>query len=312
MFSKAFLLSLLVAAVVAAPAPSMNDGATPSAIQLKSNVSCTGIISSGVNATPLPSVILLNNPSATPPTSPSPYGNYAAPPQASINPSIINLNAPAASPSIINLIAPAAAPSIIKLNRRQFSSTSSTSTFSFGGIVPSSAALASSFSPATPTTSSFSFGGIVTSSSPSPASTTAPNPVVSNGPSTFTSTGADGVKTVLLLSTVTVTETGPACSPPPAFNPGSALVPPVSSSAAPSSSPPSLSPFLGNNVQTPSAIPTSSLSIIDLNTPSVTSTPATGFSFSSTAASSTTPAPFPVNAASPTSCDFSCLLTASV
>ena len=233
------------------------------------------VISSGVNATPLPSIILLNNPSATPPASSSPYDNYDAPSQASVNSPVINLNAPA----------PAASPSIIKLNRRQFGSTSFTSTFSFGGIVPSSTALASSFSPVTPTTpslSSSSFGGTVPSSSPGPAFTTAPSPIVSNGPSTFTSTGANGIQTVVLLATLTVTETGPACSPPAAFSTGSALVPPVSS-AAPSSFSPGLSSFQANNAQTPSAIPTLSQSIINLNAPSVTPTP-TGFSFSSTVA----------------------------
>src|SRR5216683_4539983 len=106
--------------------------------------------SPSVPPTPSPSVILLNNPSPPQPSASNPYAGYAAAPQPSGSPPIINLNAPAASPSII------------KLNKRQFTATSSTSTFSFGGILPSS--VAPPIPPAAPTTSSsssFSSGGVL-------------------------------------------------------------------------------------------------------------------------------------------------------
>ncbi|KAF8480357.1 hypothetical protein DFH94DRAFT_682079 [Russula ochroleuca] len=357
MFSKVLLLvSLFVAVVVAAPAPPMNDRASPSTIDLKSNVSCTSALSpGGTNPAPSPSVILLNNPSPAQSSSYNPGIGYAAAPQVSGSPSVILLNnppptqsssynpsvgygaapqvsqtggpsvillngpsptpsssnnpdvgygaapqVPGTNPSVVNLNAPAPSPPVINLNRRQFSSPAPTSTFSFGGIVPSSSiSFTPLSSPGTPTTSSspsFAFGGIITSSPSAPASAVTPSPAVSNGLSTFSSKGTDGVETILLLSTVTVI--GDACSSTPAFNPAlafssSPVIAP--SSALPfslSSSSPSnpTSPALGVNVQASSPTPVSSVSIINLNNPPATTTSAPGFSFSSAPVTSVTPA----------------------
>ncbi|KAH9973329.1 hypothetical protein BGW80DRAFT_1560544 [Lactifluus volemus] len=147
----------------------------------------------------------------------------------------------------------------------------------------------------------FNLGGVVSSSSPNPAFTPVPNTVGSNGPSEFTTTGANGLATIPLLSTVTLTVTDAACSTPPVFIPQPALSSPLASSpAAPS-------PFF-----LPAAS-ASSFGIIDLNLPSsLTPTPAAVFSFSSAPASSVTPAPSPANVAPPANCDLSCQLTASV
>ncbi|KAH9973324.1 hypothetical protein BGW80DRAFT_1560539 [Lactifluus volemus] len=197
--------------------------------------------------------------------------------------------------------------------------TRSSVTFNSGGIVPTTSPFAFPFSPNAPTTfssSSFNLGGVVSSSSPNPAFTPVPNPVGSNGPSEFTTTGANGLATVLLLSTVTLTVTDAACSTPLVFIPQPALSSPLASSpaaspfflpAASSASPTNI------NAQTPSAASASSFSIIDLNVPSsLTPTPAAVFSFSSAPASSVTPAPSPANVAPPANCDLSCQLTASV
>src|SRR6267142_105996 len=308
MFLKVFLASLFVAAAVAAPAPSMSDGTTPSIIRLESNVSCTsaslvpiffsfGLMTSylGANSaiippTPPPRLILLNNPSPPPSTSGAydPYAGYAAAPQPSGTPPVVNLNAPAASPSII------------KLNRRQFSSTSAASTFSFGGIVPSNTVPLSSLDTSpTSTASSFSFGSIPTSPTPTD---------LPNGASVFSSTGLDGTKTILILSPVTVTPTGYLFSSSPVSNPGltptsspaTSPIPPFSPLSPPAHSlfpASSASSFLGVNVQTPvspSTTPLSSPSIINLNTPSAATTSDTGFSFNSAPAASVTPAPFRV------------------
>ncbi|KAI0271030.1 hypothetical protein BGY98DRAFT_217939 [Russula aff. rugulosa BPL654] len=270
----------------------------------------------GINPAPSSSVILLNSPSPTgvgriagpqgppvinlnPPApsssiillnSPSPTGvGRIAGPQ---GPPVINLNppAPSPSPSVINPNAPESPSSVINLNaetpppvinliRRQLSSLPPTSTFSFGGIVPSSTSLSSSGTP------SFAFGGIAASSSFTPLPTATPNPGALDSTSTFSSIGPDGVKTVLLLSATTVTVSGAVCSPAPAFNPSQgAFVSPLASSAIASSS------AFGANIQAPSAAAPSSPSIINLNSPPATITSALGFSFSSAPAADATPA----------------------
>ncbi|KAF8500332.1 hypothetical protein F5888DRAFT_1377044 [Russula emetica] len=219
MLSKVLLVYLFVAVAVAAPPPFMRDQ------RPKRDVPCTSVISpQDINPAPSSSVILLNSPSAV--------GNIAGP-QGPGSPPVINLNspAPAPSPSFINLNAPGApppSPSIINLNRRQLSSLPPTSAFSFGGIVPSntisSTPLSSSGTPAASSSPSFSFDGLVASSTFAPVSAATPSSGASNSTSTFSSTGPDGVKTVLLLSTTTVTVPGVACSSAPAFNPSQAFV----------------------------------------------------------------------------------------
>ncbi|KAH9057914.1 hypothetical protein EDB83DRAFT_2520790 [Lactarius deliciosus] len=307
MFSKTLLVFLLVSATVAAPAPAVGNAAAPPIIKLESNVSCTSASSS--NPGPSPTVILLNSPSAKPPVTSGYYGDYAAPVQPSVGPDIIKLNAPAGSPPII------------KLNRRQLSPTS-TSSFSFGGIVPSSTPALSPPLLSTTTPSSGSFG-----SSTTPPLSATTNPAVQGGPPTFTTTGADGIETVFVLSTVTVTATGLPCSyspavpssgsapgfPPPfSVTPSSVFssnVPPSSLPAV--SSPPSL---VGVSAQGPvPVIPsTVNLSIIDLNTPATPTPTSTDVSLSSEPTSNPVPTPFPVNAAAPTNCDLGCLLTATL
>ncbi|KAH9055660.1 hypothetical protein EDB87DRAFT_1291954 [Lactarius vividus] len=313
MFSKTLLVSLLVSAAVAAPPPAVRDTAVPPIIKLESNVSCTSVVAPGSNPGPSPTVILLNSPSAKLPVASGYYGDYAAPVQPSAGPDIIKLNAPAGSLPVI------------KLNRRQLS-PASTSSFSFGGIVPSSVIAPFPPSLSTTTPSSVSFG-----STPTPPLSATTNPAVQGGPPTFTTTGADGIKTVFVLSAVTVTvTTGPPCSSSPTFpssGPAPGFPPPFSvtpssvvvSSNVPSSSPPAVgSPpsLVGVSAQgpipvIPTTVTTSSPSVIDLNTPADTST-GTGFSFSSESTSNPAPTPFPVNAAAPTNCDLGCLLTATV
>ncbi|KAN0107682.1 hypothetical protein V8E52_009922 [Russula decolorans] len=279
MLSKVLLVSLFAAVAVAAPAQPMHVRRS------KRDVPCTSVISPGdINNAPSSSVIILNSPSdvgriAGPQGPGSPPVINLNPPAPS--PSIIDLNAPAPSPSVINLNAPGGPPPVIDLKRRQLSSLPLTSTFSFGGIVPSTAISSTPLSSAgTPTASSspsFSFGGIAASSPSAPVSTATPSPGASNSTSTFSSTGPDGVKTVLLLSTVTAP--GAACSSAPAFNnPSQASVSPSASSVI------AASPAVGANVQA------SSPSIINLNSPSATITSAPEFSFSSAPAANVTPA----------------------
>lgn len=88
------------------------------------------------------------------------------------------------------------------------------------------------------------------------------SPGTSNNTSTFSSTGADGVKTVLLLSATTVTVTGAACSSAPAFNLSQVFVFPsvVSHHIIPR-------PSSGAKIQGPSPAPQSSPSITNLNLP---------------------------------------------
>ncbi|KAH8998156.1 hypothetical protein EDB92DRAFT_1332546 [Lactarius akahatsu] len=308
MFSKTLLVSLLVSAVVAAPAPGVGDAAAPPIIKLESNVSCTSnsVVASSSNPGPSPTVILLNSPSAKPSVASGYYGDYAAPVQPSVGPDVIKLNAPAGSLPII------------KLNRRQLSPTS-TSSFSFGGIVPSSTPAL--FSPLLSTTTPLS-GSFGSTTTPPLSATT--NPAVQGGPPTFANTGADGIETVFILSTVTVTATGPLCSSPPAVTssgPAPGFPPPFSvttSSAVSSNVPPSSPPSLvGVSAQAPvpvipSIVTTSSLSTIDLNTPATPTPTSTNFSFSSGSTSNPAPTPFPVNAAAPANCDLGCLLTATL
>ncbi|KAH9000837.1 hypothetical protein EDB86DRAFT_2903157, partial [Lactarius hatsudake] len=173
MFSKTLLVSLLVSAVVAAPAPAVGDAAAPPIIKLESNVSCTSVVTSSSNPSPSPTVILLNSPS---PVASGYYGDYAAPVQPSVGPDIIKLNAPAGSPPVI------------KLNKRQLS-PASTSSFSFGGIVPSSTPAL--FPPLLSTTSPSS-GSFGSSATPPLSATT--NPAVQGGPPAFTTTGANGYR----------------------------------------------------------------------------------------------------------------------
>ncbi|KAH9039534.1 hypothetical protein EDB85DRAFT_1928662 [Lactarius pseudohatsudake] len=290
----------------------LRHAAAPPIIKLESNVSCTSVVTSSSNPGPSPTVILLNSPSVKPSVASGYYGDYAAPVQPSVGPDIIKLNAPAGSPPVI------------KLNRRQLSSTS-TSSFNIGGIVPSSTPALFSPSLSTTTPSSGSFGSTTT---PPLSATT--NPAVQGGAPTFTTTGADGIETVFILSPVTVTVTGPSCSSSPAV-PSSGLAPgfppPFSvttSSVVSSNVPPSslllsalLPSLVGVSAQGPvpvisTTVTTSSLSTIDLNTPAIPTPTSTNFSFSSEPTSNPAPTPFPVNAAAPTNCDLGCLLTATV
>ncbi|KAI0305245.1 hypothetical protein B0F90DRAFT_1815492 [Multifurca ochricompacta] len=266
MLSKGFWAFLLITTTIAAPAPSMIDGATPSIIHLKSNVSCSGMLLLIAEYHPLESPFL------------DAFIRFQP------------LNTPAAA-SVLP---------VIKLNKRQIGSTFPTSSFSFGGI---------HFILFHPCTYNYD------------------NPNAPNGPSTFTSTGTNGIETVLVLSTVTVTVGLPPCSSSPIPNPGpafsipsgqssnqsSSILPPTIS--FPSPTPSSASPSLfGVSIPAPvssSIVQTSSATIINLSTPSA-STSASGFSFSSAPATSATPPSFPVNAAAPVGCDLACLLTATV
>ncbi|KAH9034438.1 hypothetical protein EDB84DRAFT_1561449 [Lactarius hengduanensis] len=282
--------------VVAAPAPAVGDAAAPPIIKLE-----VQRFMHNSNPGPSPTVILLNSPSVKPSVASGYYGDYAAPVQPSVGPDIIKLNAPAGSPPVI------------KLNRP------------FGGIVPSSTPALFSPSLSTTTPSSGSFGSTTT---PPLSATT--NPAVQGDAPTFTTTGADGIETVFILSAVTVTVTGPSCSSSPAV-PSSGLAPGfpppfsvttssvVSSNVPPSSLPAVSSPpsLVGISAQGPvpvisSTVTTSSLSTIDLNTPAIPTPTSTNFSFSSEPTSNPAPTPFPVNAAAPTNCDLGCLLTATV
>ncbi|THH18710.1 hypothetical protein EW146_g2329 [Bondarzewia mesenterica] len=211
---KFLVLSISLSEALAAPARQWSsDCSTSTAQTLKETAQVAG------------TTILLNKPSAT--VSADPAATH------------VNINAPAATSS----------PSIIKLNRRQLTSTESgfttSSTFSFGGIVPSFTTSAESAQ------STFSFGGIVPSSSstvasvanetasatfgassafvsgltsilPSASALSSSSAVIASvvatsgvsaatsgaGASTVTATGNNGLPTVTILSTVTVTVTG--------------------------------------------------------------------------------------------------------